>query len=204
MSALSKSQPSLLTSVPDILWPAIPTPHGAALLSLVAQFERNQWLPPERLKQQQSRQLDSVLDHALRTCPYYQDAFKSAGYRGGAITEAMWTALPLLTRKHLHDHGQEMLSRALPEAHGGISVVSTSGSCGYPVQVVSPQVSGLCWEAMTIYEHLLHGRDLSTKQVFIKFVEDRSKARPPQSKIKSSCRSAGTITWHKNSRRPSA
>ena len=144
------------------VWPAIPHRAGAAVLSLLFQFERSQWLPADALQALQLRQLGALLRHAWETVPYYRE-------RWGAAPDATGFAqLPLLTRRDLQDHVGSLKSERVPAEHGAITESNTSGSTGAPVRVKKTQLSSLLWNAFTLRDHLWHGRDLRGKLAVIR------------------------------------
>ena len=84
-----------LTAHGSVVWPAVPAPANAALLALMYQFEQCEWWPPETLLAMQLRQLESVLAHAARTVPFYQQRLRAvAKLRPGGLTMETWRRLP--------------------------------------------------------------------------------------------------------------
>jgi len=151
------------------LWPALPSQHGAALLSLLFQLDETQWWAPERLMEHQLLQLQALLRHAWETVPYYRMRLGAAGYRpDGALDLAGWRSLPLLTRRDIQNAGKTLTTLRLPPEYAPTMEVQTSGSTGQPVKVVGTQLDALKWEAMTLREHLWHRRDASGRLAVIR------------------------------------
>ena len=63
----SNSRPPLL---PGIAWPAITGVGSSSLNEMDSQLEQSQWLPADRIREQQLRQLAHLLRHAGETVPF--------------------------------------------------------------------------------------------------------------------------------------
>src|SRR5581483_11674540 len=114
-------------------WPAFPQALGMMTLALQYEFERSQWWPAAKLRAHQFRQLRQLVDHAARSSPFHRDRLRAAGYRpGAALDDAIWQAVPLLTRHELQQRSPA-LRCAPPPAHGDVTHTRTSGSTGKPV-----------------------------------------------------------------------
>ena len=137
----------------DTVWPAIPPPHAALRLSLLHQLEQSQWQSPERLREQQDRQLQLLLQHARNTVPYYRK------HLGASIER--FTEQPVLKRSALQADPDAFKSERLPREHGNVAEVRTSGSTGSPIRVLKSQLLQLFWDAITLRDHLWHRRDLA-------------------------------------------
>jgi phenylacetate-CoA ligase len=146
----------------SVAWPALSAPHAALKLALLHQLERSQWLPPERLRELQARQLGVLLRHAASHVPYYRDKW------GGAPGVESFAELPLLARRDLQDSYDRLKADRIPAEHGAAGEVRTSGSTGAPVRVLNTQLSELFWNALTLRDHLWHRRDLSGKLAAIR------------------------------------
>lgn len=156
------------SALPDIAWPAAVSGRGMASLSILYQLERTQWWPAERLRDGQQAQLRRLLDHAGRHVPFYRRRLgKVADADGDAFWQA-WRELPLLTRQDVQRAGDDLLSRSLPDGHGELTEVYTSGSTGKPVRALRSDLWLLMWSAVTVREHLWHGRDFSGKLAAIR------------------------------------
>jgi phenylacetate-CoA ligase len=156
------------SALPDIAWPATVSGRGMATLSLLFQLERTQWWPADRLLDAQQAQLKRLLDHAARHVPFHHLRLgKLADSEGDAFWQA-WRDLPLLTRQDVQRAGDDLLSRGIPEGHGELTEVYTSGSTGKPIRAVRSDLWLLMWSAVTVREHLWHGRDFSGKLAAIR------------------------------------
>ena len=77
------------------------------------------------------------------------------------------------------ERGEALLSREIPDGHGELSEIFTSGSTGRPIRAVRTELWQLMWSAVTVREHLWHGRDLSAKLAAIRDSTARQSAPYP-------------------------
>ena len=147
------------SAMPGVVWPAFPESLGMMILALQYQFERSEWLPAERLRAHQYRQLALLLDHAARESPFYRSRLRAAGVRPGqTLDAAAWARLPLLGRRDLQLH-TKALRTTPPPTHGAVVHGRSSGSSGMPVDVVTTGLAAMLNEAVSLRDHLWHGRD---------------------------------------------
>ncbi|WP_198372169.1 phenylacetate--CoA ligase family protein [Roseomonas rosulenta] len=162
----------VVSAMPGIAWPALPSAPGAALLALLFQLEGTQWWPAERIARAQRRQLAALVEHARAEVPFYATRLPAALPDPGdaAAWEAAWRAIPVLTRDEIQaaDASESMLAHRLPPGHGEYREVFTSGSTGRPVRAVRSQVWELAWSAFTMRDHLWHRRDLTGTMAVIR------------------------------------
>ncbi len=166
---MADSLDTIRSSVTGMAWPALPAGGGATLLALQFQLEQTQWWTPERLRQHQFRQLESLLSHAHRAVPFHRGRLDAAGFRPGMeITESWFAALPRLTRADVHALGASLHGSNVPAGHEPITQGQTSGSTGTPVTFLSTAVTRLFWQSFNLRDHLWHGRDLGLKLATIR------------------------------------
>lgn len=154
--------PNLRSVTEGLLWPALPTREGSDLLALLYQLEQSEWLEPEAVEARQLAQLAVLVRHAAHNSPFYHERFAAAGLSlSRPWTREELLALPLLTRAELQARAAEIDARSVPAAHGTAVAVQTSGSTGQVVSVKRTALCRLFWLALTLREHLWHGRDFS-------------------------------------------
>jgi phenylacetate-CoA ligase len=93
----------------------------------------------------QAAALQRLLQHAYSSVPYYRDTFTAAGLNSQSIKNILpgsLSALPVLTKEQLRQHGASTLLSSIREKGG--SFFSSSGSTGTPTQI--------------IYSHAMHQR----------------------------------------------
>lgn len=150
------------SALPGVAWPALPDAAGVAVMALLFQLERSQWLPAARLIELQRRQLDALLGHAFATVPWYRERKGAAPDAGG------FAQLPLLTRRDLQQHFESLKCERLAAEYGPTGETRTSGATGAPVRVLKAQLSNLFWSALTLRDHSWHQRDLGGKLAVIR------------------------------------
>lgn len=147
----------------DVIWPAIPRPADAFLLSVLFQIEQSQWWRPEQLRNHQFRQIGRILQYASQHVPYYRQRFHETKITSGDFSspEAVWQRIPVVSRREVQIAGTDMHSTELGERHGKFGHTVTSGSTGQPILAVSTEVTRKFWSVLTLRDHLWHRRDFS-------------------------------------------
>lgn len=157
---------SAATQSNDLSWPVIPSGRFIQHMALQVQFAQTQWWLHERLLAHQLLQIQSLIEHARKTVPFYRDRLDAvAGLPPGKLTLDDLRKVPPLTRADIQDAGEAMVSRSLPSGHGAMFDVRTSGSTGRPVAVKGTGVTELFFRANGLRYHLWHRRDLAGKSV---------------------------------------
>jgi len=155
--------------VSNIVWPALPGQNAARLLSVLYQIDQIQWWDTAALQAQQFNQLRSLLTHAYHTVPFYHGRLKQLGYTPGQeIGMDFWSRIPLLKRSDIQEERQNLLSDRVPENHGPVKEIRTSGSSGQPIRAAGTGVTSLFWQVFTLRDHIWHERDLSSKLAAIR------------------------------------
>ena len=90
-----------LGPTPGNAWPVLPDAAASAVLALLLQLERSQWLAPAELEAEQSRQLDLVTRHAWNTVPHYRAAWEGCYDPSQPMSRERLAALPVLSRREL-------------------------------------------------------------------------------------------------------
>ncbi len=100
--------------------------------------DRYEW-NEEKLDAWKLRQLQTLVDWAFETCPFYQDLYRRAGYETGAIRSySDFANLPTTTRDDLvRGFPNQVVSREFDKDN--CRWFFSSGSSGTPVQLVTPQ-----------------------------------------------------------------
>ena len=155
---------------PGGLWPAVPQSQGAALLAVLEQLSRSQYMPEEALAAVRRPQVEALIDHAAAEVPFWAERLAAAGLdpesrRRSPLDMAAWNrrwaSLPILTRAEVQSLGTALHARRLPAGHGGVGDSVTSGSSGRPVRIIRSTLDYFYWQAFQLREHIWRGRDLS-------------------------------------------
>jgi phenylacetate-CoA ligase len=156
------------STLPGIVWPAVPAREGAAALALQFQLERSQWLTSEQLRELQFRQLDVLLRHAYGTVPCYRERWRGLYDPARPLTPEAFSGLPVLSRSELQSQFDALKSTGIPADHGPVGESRTSGSTGAPVRVLKTGLVQLLWQAAVLREHQWFQRDLDGKLAAIR------------------------------------
>ena len=91
----------------------IDTPTGqiAAALALQFRLQQTERIPKEQRKKIQNQSIDKLLNHALKTVPYYRDHPQIQAMQG----KIEWMSLPILTREILQKNTDRLLSTTPPD-----------------------------------------------------------------------------------------
>lgn len=168
---------TVASSVPGLLWPGLPASGQLAVLALHEQLSHSQWWAPARLEALQLHQLAALIDHAVRTVPYYRRALP----RGGRVGAQFLRSLPLLTRAAVQEDPAALRSTAIPAGHGTAGEVRTSGSTGRPVELRCTGLAMAFRKALYLRDHFWSARDLTLEAATIRNFRDGS-GMPPQGK----------------------
>lgn len=152
---------------------------SAAMLAVQQQLEQSQWWSAKQILQNQLRQLTPLLSHAFNTVPFYREHYQTCEYQPPAeLTPENWESVPIVGRKQIQDAGAGIVSQAIPPNHGQTHSIITSGSTGMPITIKGTAASNFFWRAITLREHLWHGRDFAGKMALIRRVAPKH-AEPP-------------------------
>jgi phenylacetate-CoA ligase len=167
---------NFLPGIPGVLWPALPAPGAAAVIALLAQLDRSQWLEPEQLRARQLRQLEALLGHAYESVPYYRERWQGCFDPHAPLAPEGIARLPLLRRRDLQENYAALASTRVPREHGNAAEARTSGSTGAPVRFLRTPLCGALWNAITLRDHAWHGRDFGRKLAVIRQGVERGEA----------------------------
>ncbi|MFN4259018.1 MAG: phenylacetate--CoA ligase family protein [Gemmataceae bacterium] len=149
-----------LRTLPGNTWPTLPRPQGSQVWAAYLELERTQWLDPEVIEQGQLTQLRMLLDHCRRHVPYYRRLLADLGMESGDFrTMADFRCLPLLHRQRYQQQLQEFIADALPPGTRATARAFTSGSSGYPVEVLQTNMVYTWWFAFYLRDSAWCGFD---------------------------------------------
>ncbi len=152
------------TVIPEIAFPALPDRNAAVILAIQRQLDATQWLPESEMQLLQFEQIKLLLDHALRTVPYYKQLFAEHGLTVPAQPDMEFLRkIPVLTRPRIQQAGATLQSTQLPAHHGPITVARTSGSTGQPVEIHRTTMTALFQQVFVLRDHVWHQRDFLQK-----------------------------------------
>lgn len=155
-------------SVLDTLAALAARPGPLALTGISDVLARTEWWRPAELEQHQLRRLERLLGHARATAPFY--AGWPSAPAPGTLTLARWRELPILSREDVRERADELVSRAIPQAHRVVREASSSGSVGKHVTVKVDAVSDRMGDALALRDAAWHRRDPTLKAAGIRAV----------------------------------
>ncbi len=99
---------------------------------LLPELLKTQWLRPEQLVELQLSRLRRLLEHAWDQCPFHRSRMEQAGLVGGTVDSIEdYRKLPVLTRREIQAHREEMVARDYDRAL--MQPQYTGGSTGDPL-----------------------------------------------------------------------
>jgi phenylacetate-CoA ligase len=126
---------------------------------------QSQWKNAKEIQASQWLQMQKILNHVMQTVPFYQSHFANHFHSIKSPNDV--EHLPILTRQLMKSVGDEIKSLNIPEAHGELYPLETSGSTGKSVQVLATDFTRLFFDAMMLREHEWHQRDFQQKSMGI-------------------------------------
>lgn len=155
--------------IPALEFPAIPAATDALVLGMLREFGHYERLKPSQLLGLQLRQVECLVQHAMRTVPWYRRHYRHAAGRWKKHpTIESFRRLPILTRRALQNAVHDLRSEAIPREHGRLQVAASSGSTGRPVEVLQPELLAIPQKVHYLAQYLRHGIDLSAKVAAIR------------------------------------
>ncbi|MDP6952364.1 MAG: AMP-binding protein, partial [Alphaproteobacteria bacterium] len=134
------------------------------MTTLQEQLDASQWWPAAVLREQQLAQAAALIRHAAATAPFWRERLEPEG----ALTMAEFRSLPLLERHDIANAGAAFFSNAVPESHGAMFDIASSGSTGTPVRVRGTGMTQALQQALSLRGYRWHGYDFSAKAAIIR------------------------------------
>jgi len=157
------------SKMPGIAWPAISDGLSAHAMALQYQLQQSQWWSEEELRSMQFEQLAPLVHFAYQNSPAYQKFYQQHGFRPRQTLNAQkWQEIPIMTRDYVQQAGSELHCRNIPREHGENTPITTSGSTGRQVTLLTNQVTQLFWNAFNLRDHLWQQRNLRGKLATIR------------------------------------
>jgi phenylacetate-CoA ligase len=140
------------------------------MLAMLRYLDESQWLDSARIAEQQLRQAEMLVTHAIASSPF--TAKRLRNFFGSApLTIEGWHKLPLLTRTDIQGAGDSLYCQNLPPEHGDIFSTTTSGSTGQPVTAKVTGLTQFFYNVLTLRDHHWHKRSLDGTQAIIRVFE---------------------------------
>ena len=128
-------------------------------------LNKSQWLPQEDIRSIQWKELQKLLVHSEKECPYWQDAFHKLGLKAKDIESyEQFQSLPLTTKPIIREHYDKLIARSY---RGKTWQKSTGGSTGTPLHFEYTPESDQWRQAVTRRGYSWAGVAGGVKQVHI-------------------------------------
>ncbi|HTW46076.1 MAG TPA: hypothetical protein VMD58_11065 [Acidobacteriaceae bacterium] len=116
-----------------IILPLLEPERHRGLVRRLRKIERFESLSSDEQRQFQEKKLRSILQHAYQTTPYYRRLFDDKGFHPTAWRLGRPLPVPVLTRDLLRVNGDDLRSRAFPDAM--LRKATTGGTTSAPVAI---------------------------------------------------------------------
>jgi len=136
----------------------------------------SQFWPEAKMLAYQRRELEPLLRHARASAPFYRDRLAPLFRADGSLDWDRWSEVPILKRPELVANRDAIVIAPLP-GHGTTGTISTSGSTGFPLQVVYTFMSALTTQAVKWRADTWYGIDWS-KVLYFRRGDDTTAAWP--------------------------
>ncbi|MEX2469935.1 MAG: hypothetical protein WD396_09280 [Pseudohongiellaceae bacterium] len=147
--------------------PRVATPANALTHSLVRQLDEVQWWDREKIRSNQLLEIRKLLRHASGHSTYYQALLANTDI--DRLSLAQFGRLPVLERATLQRERARINCSRTPREHGSLSEMMTSGSTGVPVVIQSTGLVAAVWAAVSLRDHLWHGRDARQRNAALRW-----------------------------------
>jgi phenylacetate-CoA ligase len=152
-------------------------------LSLLLKFKVREFYSVERLNTLQNRKLRELVRHAYENVPYYHDLFERHNILPDDIkTKGDLKNIPILTKKDVRDHSQDLISRNDRSDVEKLLFSKTSGSTGIPLTIYFNEIETVFGSALNLYSHFKIGRRFTDKLLSLKI--EASNKKTPLEKLK--------------------
>lgn len=112
---------------------------GHDTASILAELENSQWLAPDLIAERQGRALRQLLDHAIRTVPYFRQRLDARITRPDRSLEDLLHELPVTDKPTIRAHFADWRA----EGADGLTELRTSGSSGSPCAFCSDVIASV-------------------------------------------------------------
>lgn len=116
-----------------VFFPLWEIKDGARRRHYLRELSASQWLDLETLRRRQWERTCEAVEYAFRHCPYYRTRFAGSGFNGVLRDWDEFRRLPLLTKRDIREHGEDLLSREFRRED--LVEARTGGSTGIALTV---------------------------------------------------------------------
>lgn len=161
--------------ITSIAWPNIPNQAATCSLGMLHYLASSQWLPPVQIKQLQNRQLAYLLQQASNFVPYYRDQdYGKCTAEHAEDVQHYWQQIPIINRQIVQLNSTRLQHNALSSEHGTPVSVSSSGSTGQPVSVLSDVITQFFFNVLALRHYYWHQYDFRKKMAVIRDLGEKN------------------------------
>ena len=125
------------------------------------QLAESQWLAADRIAGGQLQRLKRIVQFAARQTAYYGERIAPDAVADAQSLADALACLPVLSRDTLRTVGETLRAAKLPEGHKIAGELSSSGSTGMVVRLMTSNVMSHWQNTLGVRSHLWAGRDFS-------------------------------------------
>ena len=136
---------------------------------------KTEWAAPKDLAAYQQDLVRDVLGHAIRHVPYHRERLRVLLAPDGTLDLSRWLDVPLMDRRDLEAHHQDIVANEVPASHGDILPTRTSATSGSPVLIKRTRLHDTALACASFRHALSFNMDWSKKLVLIRAMSEGSR-----------------------------
>lgn len=136
---------------------------------------KTEWAAAEDLAAYQQDLVRDILEHAIRHVPFYRERLKVLVGRDGTLDLSRWLEVPVMNRRDLEAHHEDVLADEVPAAHGDVLPTRTSATGGNPVLIKRTRLHDTALACASFRHALSFDMDWSKKLVLIRAMSEGSR-----------------------------
>jgi len=148
------------------------------VLELTKTVENLQWYTPIKMKSLQDVRLRALIGQHVTNNEWFSARIKQAGLLPKDISVDQISKIPLLKRRDIQSAKDNFFAKSIPDDHGKIGTVKTSGSTGEPVVIQATDTVGMFYHACNLLEIPWSKRDPEGKLAVIRAGQFKTQEHP--------------------------
>lgn len=169
----------ITSAIPSIIWPAVPSPAAAQMMTQLFYFSVSEKMSPQDLQENQFAQLLELINFSRKNVAYYREELSTLPHFGSIEDlKLSWLDIPLLSRQALQIAKEKLFSEPPIASHEPSEMMTSTGSTGMPVTVKGNVATQFFWNAITLRDHLWHQNEFDKTFAVIRYTENPAAAPP--------------------------
>ena len=132
----------------------------------------------ENLAAYQEDLVSDVIVHAARHVPFHRERLSILLRKDGSVDLSKWLQVPIMTRKDLETHYQDLVANQIPVSHGDVLTARTSASQGRPLLIKKTRLHDTALACASFRHGIAFDMDWSRKLVLIRAMSDSARRSP--------------------------